>query len=224
MTKLVVAIDGTAGSGKSTLGKRLAKHFNLRYIDSGAMYRSVGWKALVAGIDLRDTDALARLAREAKIEQYDRPEGQLVLVDGRDVTEEIRTPEASVAASAVAIVPGVRKAVSELLRKMGADCGIVVEGRDMGTVVFPDADVKFFLDASLSIRAQRRLAQQEDQGIAQEIEAVENDISRRDERDSTRETAPLTVAPDAIVVDTTDRTLDDLEAQLTAIIDERLNT
>jgi len=221
---LVIAIDGTAGSGKSILGRRLAERLGYRYIDSGAMYRAVGWAALQRGIDLDDAEALTAMADSLLIEIEDgntTVEPRIIL-DGVDVSEEIRSPEASLAASRVGTIPGVRRAMVALQRKMGRDGGIVMEGRDIGTAVFPGADVKFYLDASLRVRAERRRLQQLERGTAQLIEQVEKELSGRDDRDSSREMSPLRPAHDAVVIDTSEKDLEQLEAEMMAVIDRAL--
>ena len=215
-----IAIDGTAGSGKSTLGRRLALKLNLRYVDSGAMYRAIGWKALQEEADFNYTEMLARVASQAVITQEQTPRGQLITVDGTDVSEAIRSPESSKAASLVAVVPEVRKAVNQQLRVMAQD-GVVMEGRDIGTVVLPEADVKLFLNASLEVRAQRRQKDHNNQGLKERLRNVESAIAERDKLDETRKSAPMIPAEDAVVIDTSDRTLDDLEKEILAIVEER---
>ena len=222
MADLVVAIDGTAGSGKSTLARRLARRLGYRYLDSGAMYRAAGWAALERKVDLNDVKALSGLASSLKIELDDDTGGECrVRVDGRDVTDRIRSPAVAAAASAVALVPGVRKALVALQRGMGERGAVVVEGRDIGTVVFPDADVKFYLDADARVRAERRRREQLDGGIGQPLEEVLEELRRRDGRDSTRDDSPLLPAPDAVVIDTGGRTLDDLERQMLEAIEKK---
>lgn len=221
---LVIAIDGTAGSGKSILGRRLADRLGYRYIDSGAMYRAVGWAALQRGIDLDDAEALTAMADSLliEIEDGDSDAEPRIILDGVDISEKIRSPEASLAASRVGTIPGVRRAMVALQREMGRDGGIVMEGRDIGTVVFPDADVKFYLDASLRVRAERRRLQQLERGTAQPIEQVEKELSGRDDRDSSREMSPLHPAHDAVVIDTSEKDLEQLEAEMMAVIDRAL--
>ena len=223
MSDLVVAIDGTAGSGKSTLARRLAKRLGYLYVDSGAMYRAAGWAALQRKVDLDDEKSLADLASSLRIELNDSGAGGecRVRVDGRDVTDRIRSPAVAAAASAVALVPGVRRALVALQRSLGERGGIVMEGRDIGTVVFPDADVKFYLDADPRVRAERRRSEQLGGGIGQPLEEVLEDLRHRDNRDSNRDDSPLQPALDAIVIDTTDSTIDELERQMLEAIEKR---
>ena len=217
---ITVAIDGTAGSGKSTLGKRLAVRLGVRYVDSGALYRAVGWMAVSRGINLADGAALADLANEIHIELKQDVDGLVrVLTDDTDVTREIRTPDASRASSAVAAVQGVRDAVTHRLREMAAG-GVVMDGRDIGTVVLPKADVKIFLDASPEVRAKRRMQENAGQGISEKLEKVLGDIKDRDAADSNRSAAPLCVADDAHVIDTSGHSLEELEEKLLSIVRE----
>ena len=217
---LVIAIDGTAGSGKSTLARRIARHLGYKYIDSGAMYRVVSWAALHRGIELDDAARLGTLACSLKIDIENNEDGGIprFLIDGTDVSEEIRTPEASQAASSVAAVSEVREAMVEQQRRLGRRGGVVMEGRDIGTVVLPDADVKFFLDARLPIRAQRRKDELIERGIEQSLESVMEELRRRDTRDSTREDSPLRRAKDAVIFDTSDKSLDRLEAEMLHVV------
>lgn len=216
-----IAIDGTAGSGKSTLGRRLARKLKLRYVDSGAMYRAIGWKAIKEGADLSDTKLLAELAGKAAITQEETEHGQLILLDGLDVSDAIRSPQASSAASRVALVPEVRAAVNKLLRLM-AQSGVVMEGRDIGTVVLPDADVKLFLNASLEVRALRRKNDHEQLGLKEKLQSVETAIKERDKLDESRKSAPMVAAADATVIDTSNRSLDDLEEIIMKIVNNAI--
>ena len=215
---ITVSIDGTAGSGKSTLGKRLAVRLGVRYVDSGALYRAVGWEAVKRGIDLSDEAALADLANEIHIELQQRADGMIrVFAGSEDVTREIRTPDASRASSAVAAIQSVRDAVTNRLREMAAG-GVVMDGRDIGTVVLPKADVKIFLDASPEVRAKRRMQENAGQGISEKLNKVLVDIKDRDAADSNRSAAPLCVADDAHVIDTSGYSLEELEAMLLDIV------
>ncbi|MBI2002531.1 MAG: (d)CMP kinase [candidate division NC10 bacterium] len=201
--RLVIAIDGPVGAGKSTAARRLAQALSYTYIDSGAMYRAMGWKAIHAGVGLHDRERLAGLALSTDIRVVAAPEGPRVLVDGQDVTAALRTPEMDEASSVVSTFPEIRRRLVALQRAMAKEGGIVMDGRDIGTVVFPDADLKFYLDADLTVRSARRLGDLRRMGTPVEREAVRAEVARRDERDRGRETSPLTVAADAIRIDST---------------------
>lgn len=210
---MIVAIDGPAASGKSTVARALARRLRFRYLDTGAMYRAVAEEALRLGIALDDAPRLARLAHDAEISfEYDGddPVYRRITVLGRDVTSAIRSPEVDAAVSAVARVPEVRAAMVAEQRRCAEGVDVVVEGRDIGTVVFPDAEVKVFLTASPSERALRRLKDRTGAGYQAELEEVVSDILRRDEADSTREASPLVAAEDATPVDTTGLTVDEV--------------
>jgi cytidylate kinase len=199
----VIAIDGPTASGKSTVARAIARRLGFEYLDTGAMYRSVAFVALQQGIDLHDEAALTRLASTLRIESRPNGVGERMLVDGRDVTEAIRGPEVSTAASLVGTLPGVRAALVARQRDRAAAGGIVMEGRDIGTVVLPDADLKIFLDATLEARASRRYAELRARGILIAREDVRRQEAERDRRDATRAHSPLRPAPDAVVIDTT---------------------
>jgi CMP/dCMP kinase len=202
--RLIIAIDGPAGSGKSTAGKMLADRLGYVHLNTGAIYRAIGWKAHQAGIRFDDRPAMSSLIEQTQLQfQDDR-----ILVDGQDVTDKLATNEAGKLASAVAAIPEVRQDLLALQRRVGQQGGVVLDGRDIGTVVFPDADVKFYLDATPEERARRRLAQLEQQGSpAPDLAQLIADIKKRDAADSTRKTAPLRSADDAIYLDSTPLTL-----------------
>ena len=222
--KPVIAIDGPAGAGKSTLARGLAGRLGLTYVDTGAMYRAVAWKALHLGADLDDPRALGRLASRLKISFKKVPKGaQKVYADGRDVTEAIRTPEATQAASVVAAVPSVRQALVRRQRELGKGGGVVMEGRDIGTVVFPKADFKVFIDASVKERARRRFEEMKAKGSGVSLSAIEAAIRRRDRRDRNREDSPLRPAPDARIVDTTTFTPEKTLETLSGLIQKSLS-
>lgn len=221
-SRLVVAIDGPVGSGKSTVAKRLAATLGSLYIDSGAMYRAVGWKAVRDGLDLADHAALGELAARTEIRVVTSEGGPRVLVDGRDVTGELRTPTMDEAASIVSTCPAVRTRLVELQRAMAAEQGVVMDGRDIGTVVFPAADVKFFLDADLKVRAERRLRDLERVGARMDLAAVEGEVLRRDARDQGRAVAPLRPAEDAVRLDTTALDVEGVVAAMLRIISGRV--
>jgi CMP/dCMP kinase len=213
---LVIAVDGPSGAGKSTAGKTLADRLGYVFLDTGAMYRAVGLKALRAGVPIDDAEALALLARRAVIELTDG--GRRVLLDGEDVTAAIRTREVTAVASAVSRHPGVRREMVARQQEMGRAGGVVLDGRDIGTAVFPDADVKFYVDADPARRAQRRLEELQAAGMEADLVGIETEIRDRDHADTTRADSPLTRAADAVLVDTT--TLDPegvVEAMLSVV-------
>ena len=209
---LIIAIDGPGGSGKSTVARSVARRLGFTYIDSGAMYRAVALWALRLGMDLDDLHRLEQLAKEARIELP----GDRVLLNGEDVSAEIRTPQVSNAASRVAAQPGVRRAMREEQRRIGSAGPSVMEGRDIGTVVFPDAKVKIFLDAQPEARAQRRASE-----LGAAVEDVARDLDARDQRDRSRAEAPLTQAPDAEYLDTTHLTLTQVEEAVLKLVRDR---
>lgn len=203
MAGLIIAIDGPVGSGKSTLARRVAALLGYVYVDTGAMYRAMALKALRRGMSL-DADAqLAALARETRIDLRAQDSSQVVLLDGEDVTAAIRTPDVAQAASKVAINPGVRHVLVAEQRRAGQLGGVVMEGRDIGSVVFPDAGLKIFLTASAEIRAERRWHEHQQKGDAVDLTRTLEEIRERDRRDRERATSPLVRAADAIVVDST---------------------
>lgn len=206
--KLVIAIDGPSGSGKSTVGKAIARRLHYLYIDSGAIYRAIGRKAIDTGTALNDAGSLPGLARESEIKLLGDPDHLRVLLDGSDVTDSIRRPDASHASSVVATIPEVREAVVEKLREMARAGGVVMDGRDIGTKVFPDAHVKMFLDASPGVRARRRFEEERERGRDVSVEAIRAELEDRDRRDRERAATPLVKAPDAIFIDTSDMALD----------------
>jgi cytidylate kinase len=216
--RIIVAIDGPAGAGKSTLARRLAARLGFLYIDTGAMYRVVALSALRRGISLDEPLKLEQLAAASEIELTP---ASRVLLNGEDVTEAIREPAISQAASKVSAVPGVRQAMVVLQRRMGETHSVVMEGRDIGSVVFPQAQVKVFLDADPAERSARRLAELRQKGFEADPAEVEREMHERDQRDRTRAEAPLLQAPDAIYLDSTGRTPDQVEEALLRIVRER---
>jgi cytidylate kinase len=203
MKKLIIAIDGPVGSGKSTLARRVAELMGYVYIDTGAMYRALALKALRRRLSLDATELLVALARETRIDLRAQDGTQRVFLDGEDVTTAIRTPEVSQAASKVAVVPGVRQVLVAEQRRAGEQGGVVMEGRDIGSVVFPDAGLKIFLTASPEVRAERRWREHQQKGDAIDLARTLEEIHERDQRDRERSTSPLVRAPDAVVVDST---------------------
>jgi cytidylate kinase len=219
--RFVVAIDGPAGAGKSTLARLVAEKLGFIYIDSGAMYRAVALWAMRAGVDLADMHRLEQLALAARIEF--QAASSRILLNGEDVTGAIRVPEVSSAASKVSAVPGVRRALVEMQRQIGAEGGVVMEGRDIGTVVFPNAEVKIFLDADTQVRAERRASELRQKGEAAETERVAREIRERDERDSKRADSPLMQAPDAVYVDSTGLSPAQVEQVILKLIRSRVS-
>jgi cytidylate kinase len=201
--KLIIAIDGPVGSGKSTVARRVAEMLGYAHLDSGAMYRAVGLKALRDGVPLDSPERLAVLAGAARIDLVPRDGKLRVLLDGEDVTDAIRAPEVSHAASVVAVVPGVRHPMVAEQRRAGEQGGVVMEGRDIGSVVFPHADLKIFLDASPEVRAGRRQRELEEKGESLEFAKVLAEVHQRDQRDRERKMSPLVRAADAVTVDNT---------------------
>lgn len=201
--KLIIAIDGPVGSGKSTVARRVAAMLGYTHLDSGAMYRAVGLKALRAGVPLDSAERLTEVAEAARIDLVPQDGKLRVLLDGEDVTEAIRTHDVAHAASVAAAVPGVRHPMVAEQRRAGARGGVVMEGRDIGSVVFPDADLKIFLDASPEVRAARRQHEYEEKGEPMEFQEVLAEVEARDRRDREREMSPLVRAADAVVVDNT---------------------
>ena len=201
--RLIIAIDGPVGSGKSTLARRVAAMLDYIYIDTGAMYRSVALKALRRGVPFEAADQLTALAGETRIDLRAQDGTQQVFLDGEDVTAAIRTPDVAQAASKVAVVPGVRKVLVAEQRRAGDQGGVVMEGRDIGSVVFPDAQLKIFLTASPEIRAERRWREHQQKGDSIDLARTLEEIRERDRRDREREDSPLVRAKDAVVVDST---------------------
>jgi len=203
---MIIAIDGPAGSGKSTVAKLVAAAMGFHYLDTGAMYRAVAWRALTQGVSPSDEAAVVRIAHEDTVTFAHEPGESLpsrVFIAGIDATHAIRSPEVDDAVSAVARLPKVRAAMVAQQRHISEGEDIVVEGRDIGTVVFPDAEVKVFLTASPEERARRRAVQQSESGLQVDAREVQDSIMRRDEADSSRAVAPLAAASDAVVLDTT---------------------
>lgn len=214
---LQIAIDGPAGAGKSTVAKAIAKQLGLFYVDTGAMYRAIAYKALRLNIPLDQEQTVVAMARETEI-QLDHSEARKVYCDGEDVTEAIRNPEISRSVSVVAAYPKVRERLVELQRCEAERGGVVMDGRDIGTYVLPQANLKIFLTASLDERAKRRWLELERSGKKLAIEEVEIDMEKRDRLDVEREVSPLVPASDAIILDTTGLTVEDIVGRILALI------
>ena len=218
---LVVAVDGPAGTGKSSVSRGLARSLGARYLDTGAMYRIVTLAVLRAGIELDNQVAIVETANKAPLSVGYNPDEDRAYLGGEDVTAEIRGDAVTGAVSAVSAVPRVRTLLVGLQRKMAAGAGnVVVEGRDIGTVVLPDADVKFFLTASAETRAKRRNDQNVANGLGDDYEAVLADVQRRDHLDSTRAVSPLRAADDALIVDTSEMTESEVIAHLLELVEQ----
>jgi CMP/dCMP kinase len=219
---MIIAIDGPSGAGKSTLGKMLAKKLNLLYLDTGAMYRAVALAVTRAGVSFDDIKQVAEIAETAKIELTGEPDTMKVLLDGGDVSVEIRYLEVAQAASVVSTISEVRRIMVEHQRVIGesSPTGCVLEGRDIGSVVFPNADIKFFLTATPEARARRRFMEDQSKGRISTYEQTLAEINERDKRDTTRVDSPLTIADDAVVIDTSELDLSEVFETMLAKINE----
>lgn len=220
---MIIAIDGPSGAGKSTLGKMLAKKLNLLYLDTGAMYRAVALAVNRANVPYRDIDRISDIAENSEIDLIGEPDAMKVMLDGEDVSVDIRTLDAAQAASIVSTISEVRRIMVEHQRIIGnaAPNGCVLEGRDIGSVVFPNADIKFFLTAKPEARARRRHTEDQSKGRISTYEQTLAEINERDERDVSREDSPLTIAEDAVVIDTSELDLTEVFDQMLAKISER---
>lgn len=222
---MIIAIDGPAGSGKSTVAKLVARRMGFHYLDTGAMYRAVAFRALASGVSTSDEAAVARIAEKDRIEFGHEPGEPLptrVVIAGDDVTQAVRSPRVDDVVSAVASMPAVRDAMVAQQRHIAMESDIVVEGRDIGTVVFPDAEVKVFLTATPEERARRRVGQHAASGMIVDPAGVHASILRRDTLDSTREHSPLTPATDAVVLDTTSMSVGEVVDEISRLARERM--
>ena len=224
MHPISIAIDGPAGAGKSTMARAVAKDLGYVYVDTGAIYRTVGYYIRMCGIGPRDVDGVTRLIDEVNVElQYPEDGLQHMILNGRDVTDEIRSPEMSDYASKLSTLAVVRDFLLEVQRDLARKHNVVMDGRDIGTVVLPKADVKIYLTASAEVRARRRLAEFREKGQKADYETVLREIRQRDNRDMNREIAPLKCAKDAVRLDTSELTIEQSVAAMKEIIEKRLN-
>ena len=221
MTELIIAIDGPSGAGKSTLSKLLAQSLDYIHLDTGAMYRCVALAAMTQGIDPGDQESLGILAQQLRIEFVHTPAGDLVLLDGKDVSTAIRTPEVSLLTSKVSAAPQVRAAMVALQRRLGASGGVVLEGRDIGTVVFPQAQVKFFLSATAAERGQRRYEELIAKGAKVSLQQTISEVVARDIADTEREHAPLFQANDAVIIDSTNLSINEVLVTMINVVQSR---
>lgn len=218
---MIIAIDGPSGAGKSTLGRMIARELGYLYIDTGAMYRAVGLAVIESNVSLNDAQGVAAVAARADIKLEGDPDSLRVSLNGRDVSEEIRTEEVSHASSVISTIPEVRRTLVERQRELGARGSVVLDGRDIGTVVFPNADIKFFLTAQPQERAARRFKDERLRERDVTFEETLTDINARDQRDSTRADSPLAIADNAIVIDSTDLSIEEVAERMLSVIRER---
>lgn len=223
MKKLIIAIDGPVGSGKSTVARRVAELLGYVYVDTGAMYRALALKAQRNSISLDAEDRLAQMAGETHIDLRSEGGAQNILLDGEDVSAAIRSPEVAQASSKIAVIPGVRRVLVAEQRRAGQLGGVVMEGRDIGTIVFPDADLKIYLTASVEVRAQRRWREHQHKGDAVDLARTIEEVRERDRRDVEREHSPLTRAPDAVLVDSTAMEADEVARLVVLLAKEKTN-
>ena len=221
---IIIAIDGPSGAGKSTLAKELAKRLGYLQLDTGAMYRAMAWLARETGLDLTDNEAVERFCTKAEIELQPLNGSSRIFANGREVTSEIRTPEISMLTSRMSALAPVRQAMTQLQRRMGAAGGVVLEGRDIGTVVFPDAELKFFLTASAEERGRRRFLELQAKGDPATLEATIQDVKQRDAQDASRDLAPLKQANDALPIDSTGLSIDEVVSLMEQAVQTTLAT
>ncbi|MDX2032865.1 MAG: (d)CMP kinase [Blastocatellia bacterium] len=221
--RLIIAIDGPAGAGKSTIARMLARRLGYLFINTGAMYRAIAWRSLQLDISFEETERIGRLARESVIELAGTVDAMRVRIDGRDITDEIVAPRVSQAASVVSAIPAVRRALVARQQEMGREGGVVMEGRDIGTQVFPEADLKIYLDASAEARARRRFEEDRLRGLAvASLEQMQAEIEERDHRDKTRADSPLAQAEDAIFIDSSTMTIEEVVGEILKLVAEKV--
>ena len=223
MNKINIAIDGPAGAGKSTVAKQVADQLGYLYIDTGAMYRAITLKAIQKGIDVHDQEQLAALLEQSDIRLEAGSDGQKVYIDNEDVTSAIRVREVTNQASVVASHEKIRLALQQLQRELARNKGVVMDGRDIGTYVLPDAEVKIFLSASITERAQRRFLELQQKGQPVSLSELQEEIRKRDERDSQREVAPLRKAENALEIDSTGLTIEQVVQQIVGAVQQKLS-
>lgn len=224
MKKIAVAIDGPSGAGKSSVAKAVAEKFRFIYVDTGAIYRTVGYAAQKAGLDSKDAQGVIRLLPELNIEiRYDDSGMQRMYMDGCDVSEQIRTPKSSIYASDVSALPEVRAFLMDIQRDMAKKHNVIMDGRDIGTAVLPDAQLKIFLTASTQARARRRCAELEQKGMPCPFDEVLRDIEYRDVQDSSRKASPLRAAQDAIVVDSSDMDFASTVEEVSRLVEAKMS-
>lgn len=221
---LTIAIDGPSGAGKSTVAKSLAERLGYTYIDTGAMYRSVALQVKEKGISIKDKFALKQLASSLRVVFFTEKKQTHVLCDGEDITEAIRTPEISRLASSISKQKGVREALVQMQRKMGKEGSVILEGRDIGTVVFPDADVKFYLDAESDERVRRRYEEMVEKGVKVDFKETEEELVQRDHNDMHRIHSPLKKAEDALFIDSTHRSAGEIVEEMVRIIKKKIKS
>lgn len=216
---LSIAIDGPAAAGKSTVAKKVAEYLSYIYIDTGAMYRALTWKALQAGIDVENEQALYQLLMNTDIKLEQKPEGQAVSIDGEDVTREIRESDVTSNVSSVAKHPEVRQEMVRRQQELSRETGVVMDGRDIGTKVLPEAEVKIFLIASVEERAVRRHKENLEKGYRSDLESLKREIEQRDKKDTERTASPLIKANDAIEIDTTSLSIEDVKSEILKVVE-----
>lgn len=222
--KLIITVDGPAGVGKSSVSKALSQKISYAYLDTGALYRAVAYKVAESGISADDREAISEFCQNIDISLQRDDVGMKILANGDDITDRIRTEEIGILASTVSAIPMVRKKLLPIQRKAGSGGGIIAEGRDMGTVVFPDADVKFFINAQIQERAKRRYLQLVKRGVEADFEDIKSGILVRDRQDTKRNIAPLRPAEDAFILDTTDMKMGEVVEKMIGLIKEKTKT
>ncbi|MDD3395444.1 MAG: (d)CMP kinase [Clostridia bacterium] len=222
MKRFAIAVDGPAGSGKSTVAKAVAKRLGIIYVDTGAMYRAVAYFCIKKGISCADETVVLPLLKEINLEIHPKVDGQRILLDGEDITDQIRTQEIGQGASKVATIPSVRQKLGDMQREMAKNNSVIMDGRDIATSVLPQAEVKIYMDAGVDERARRRVGELEAKGENPTFETIREEIIRRDENDMNRLYSPLRQAEDALYLDTTDMTIDEAAEKILEIAKERL--